>query len=104
MSSPSRSVFTATRYVRERLELRAVANVLSVDDGDVEPGARRRYALPDTLRHVLVDGTMIRPTRCAYATAASFRHVDVLPIEHDFWHFYPLVPRRVALPTTQRIR
>ncbi len=38
-------------------------------------------------------GTVIRPdTVRAYATEAGFEQVDVLPIEHDFWRFYRLVP------------
>jgi SAM-dependent methyltransferase len=38
-------------------------------------------------------GTVIRPdTLRAYATDAGFGRVDVLPIEHDFWRFYRLVP------------
>jgi SAM-dependent methyltransferase len=38
-------------------------------------------------------GTAIRPdTVRAYATEAGFGRVDVLPIEHDFWRFYRLVP------------
>jgi len=38
-------------------------------------------------------GTAIRPdTVRAYAAEAGFRRVDVLPIEHDFWRFYRLVP------------
>jgi hypothetical protein len=38
-------------------------------------------------------GTVIRPgTVRAYATQAGFGRVDVLPIEHDFWRFYRLVP------------
>jgi hypothetical protein len=38
-------------------------------------------------------GTAIRAeTVRAYATEAGFGRVDVLPIEHDFWHFYRLVP------------
>lgn len=38
-------------------------------------------------------GTVIRPdTVRAYATEAGFDRVDVLPIEHDFWRFYRLVP------------
>ncbi len=38
-------------------------------------------------------GTAIRPdTVRAYATEAGFTSVDVLPIEHDFWRFYRLVP------------
>jgi SAM-dependent methyltransferase len=38
-------------------------------------------------------GTVIRPaTVRAYATEAGFSRVDVLPIEHDFWRFYRLVP------------
>jgi SAM-dependent methyltransferase len=38
-------------------------------------------------------GTVIRAdTVRAYATAAGFARVDVLPIEHDFWRFYRLVP------------
>lgn len=36
-------------------------------------------------------GTVIRPdTVRSYATEAGFAHVDVLPIEHDFWRFYLL--------------
>jgi SAM-dependent methyltransferase len=38
-------------------------------------------------------GTVMRPdTLRAYATEAGFGHVDVLPIEHDFWRFYRLRP------------
>jgi 2-polyprenyl-3-methyl-5-hydroxy-6-metoxy-1,4-benzoquinol methylase len=38
-------------------------------------------------------GTVIRPdTVRAYAAEAGFSRVDVLPIEHDFWRFYRLVP------------
>jgi hypothetical protein len=38
-------------------------------------------------------GTVIRPdTVRAYAREAGFARVDVLPIEHDFWRFYQLVP------------
>ncbi len=38
-------------------------------------------------------GTVIRPdTVRAYAAEAGFGRVDVLPIEHDFWRFYRLLP------------
>jgi SAM-dependent methyltransferase len=38
-------------------------------------------------------GTAIRPeTVRAYAAEAGFGSVEVLPIEHDFWRFYRLVP------------
>jgi SAM-dependent methyltransferase len=38
-------------------------------------------------------GTVIRPdTVRAYAAEAGFARVDVLPIEHEFWRFYRLVP------------
>ena len=38
-------------------------------------------------------GTAIRPGIVrAYAAEAGFGRVDVLPIEHDFWRFYRLVP------------
>jgi len=38
-------------------------------------------------------GTVIRPdTVRAYAAEAGFGRTDVLPIEHDFWRFYRLVP------------
>jgi hypothetical protein len=38
-------------------------------------------------------GTAIRAdTVRAYADAAGFTSVDELPIEHDFWRFYRLVP------------
>jgi 2-polyprenyl-3-methyl-5-hydroxy-6-metoxy-1,4-benzoquinol methylase len=38
-------------------------------------------------------GTVIRPdTVRAYATEAGFERIDVLPIEHDFWRFYRLLP------------
>ena len=38
-------------------------------------------------------GTVIRPdTVRAYAAEAGFGRVDELPIEHDFWRFYRLVP------------
>jgi hypothetical protein len=28
----------------------------------------------------------------SYANEAGFSRVDVLPIEHDFWRFYRLLP------------
>ena len=28
----------------------------------------------------------------AYATEAGFDRVDVLPIEHNYWRFYRLMP------------
>jgi SAM-dependent methyltransferase len=38
-------------------------------------------------------GTVMRPdTVRGYAADAGFARVDVLPIEHDFWRFYRLVP------------
>jgi SAM-dependent methyltransferase len=38
-------------------------------------------------------GTVMRPdTVRAYAAEAGFDGVEVLPIEHDFWRFYRLVP------------
>jgi SAM-dependent methyltransferase len=38
-------------------------------------------------------GTVMRPdTVRAYAGEAGFARMDVLPIEHDFWRFYRLVP------------
>ncbi|MGH2968594.1 MAG: hypothetical protein ACRDK0_05955 [Solirubrobacteraceae bacterium] len=38
-------------------------------------------------------GTVIRPdTVRRYAAAAGFGQIEVLPIEHDFWRFYRLVP------------
>jgi SAM-dependent methyltransferase len=38
-------------------------------------------------------GTVMRPdTVRVYAAEAGFGRVDVLPIEHDFWRFYRLVP------------
>jgi hypothetical protein len=41
----------------------------------------------------MLDGTVIRAdTVRAYASDAGFRRVDVLPIEHEFWRFYRLVP------------
>jgi SAM-dependent methyltransferase len=38
-------------------------------------------------------GTCMRPdTLRAYAVEAGFADVEVLPVEHDFWRFYRLVP------------
>ena len=38
-------------------------------------------------------GTVMRPdTVRAYAAEAGFGRMEVLPIEHDFWRFYRLVP------------
>jgi 2-polyprenyl-3-methyl-5-hydroxy-6-metoxy-1,4-benzoquinol methylase len=38
-------------------------------------------------------GTVMRPhTLREYADAAGFRHAEVLPIEHDVWRFYRLIP------------
>ena len=43
--------------------------------------------------HSAGTGTVMRPdTVRAYAAEAGFGRVDVLPIEHDFWRFYRLVP------------
>jgi SAM-dependent methyltransferase len=43
--------------------------------------------------HSAGTGTVMRPdTVRAYAAEAGFARVDVLPIEHDFWRFYRLVP------------
>jgi hypothetical protein len=38
-------------------------------------------------------GTVMRPdTVRAYAAEAGFARTEVLPVEHDFWRFYRLVP------------
>ncbi len=38
-------------------------------------------------------GTVMRPgTMRRYAEEAGFRAVEILPIAHDFWHFYRLTP------------
>jgi hypothetical protein len=38
-------------------------------------------------------GTALRPdTVPAYAMSAGFARVDVLPLEHDLWRFYRLIP------------
>ena len=38
-------------------------------------------------------GTVMRPaTLRGYAAAAGFRDVEILPIEHDIWRFYRLLP------------
>ncbi|CAM3849510.1 class I SAM-dependent methyltransferase [Smaragdicoccus niigatensis] len=38
-------------------------------------------------------GTVIRPSTVRkYAQEAGFSQVDILPIEHDFWRFYRLIP------------
>jgi hypothetical protein len=38
-------------------------------------------------------GTVLRADALrAYAGDAGFRRVEVLPIEHEFWRFYRLVP------------
>jgi hypothetical protein len=38
-------------------------------------------------------GTVIRPdTVRSYAEQAGFARAEVLPIEHDFWRFYRLLP------------
>ena len=46
--------------------------------GDPETAATGAVMRPDTLR--------------AYALAAGFTRLDVLPIETDYWRFYRLVP------------
>jgi SAM-dependent methyltransferase len=44
-------------------------------------------------------GTVIRPdTVRAYANQAGFGDVEVLPIDHDFWRFYRLVPSTAGPP------
>lgn len=41
-----------------------------------------------------VTGTVMRPdTLLGYAVEAGFAGVEVLPIEHDLWRFYRLMPR-----------
>jgi hypothetical protein len=38
-------------------------------------------------------GTVLRPDKLrAYAEAAGFTRVDILPINNDFWRFYRLIP------------
>lgn len=51
--------------------------------------------LPDAMAGGAVDGTgtVIRPsTMNRYARQAGFSHIDVVPIEHEFWRFYTLRP------------
>jgi SAM-dependent methyltransferase len=52
--------------------------------------------LPDSMstRPSVATGTVMRPaTLAGYAREAGFDRVEVLPVAHDFFRFYRLVPR-----------
>jgi hypothetical protein len=110
------TIFEALHDMNHPVEaLRAARNML-VEDGSVvvadERVAERFTAPGDELERFMYGfsvlhclavgmldedsagtGTAIRPeTVRAYAAEAGFGRVDVLPIEHDFWRFYRLVP------------
>ena len=76
-----------------------VATVLNLDNSVRTPTARRETVARCREAVGLLDhdsagtGTVIRPdTVRAYTAEARFRRVDLLPIEHDFWRFYRLMP------------
>ena len=76
-----------------------VATVLNLDNSVRTPTARRENVARCRKAVGLLDhdsagtGTEIRPdTVRTYAAEAGFRRVDLLPIEHDFWRFYRLMP------------
>lgn len=72
------STGTDERYVREWLEQQAVAGFLAVADGDADPG-RRRYALPEAHRPVLVDEEDLRHlTPLATLAVGVLRPIDAL--------------------------
>jgi SAM-dependent methyltransferase len=51
----------------------------------------------DTRRPPAGTGTVMRPdTLRAYASAAGFERVDILPVDHDFWRFYRLTSRSLG--------
>ena len=53
------------------------------------------HCLPSSMAETpsAATGTVFRPgTMRRYADEAGYRSVEILPIEHDFWHFYRLNP------------
>jgi hypothetical protein len=102
MSQPARSRRPADRAApRAGLELEPyerVAERFTTPGDDIE-----RFMYGFSVLHCLAvgmldedsagTGTAIRPeTVRAYAAEAGFGRVEVLPIEHDFWRFYRLIP------------
>lgn len=110
------TIFEALHDMNHPVEaLRAARNMLA-PDGSVVIGDERvaeRFTAPGdeierfnygwSVAHCLAvgmldsdsagTGTVIRPdTVRSYAAEAGFSHVDVLPIENDFWRFYRLFP------------
>jgi SAM-dependent methyltransferase len=110
------TVFEALHDMNHPVEALRAARVALADGGSVLVADERvaeRFAAPGdeierlnygfSVLHCLAVGSLdadsartgavMRPdTVPAYATEAGFGRVDVLPIEHDFWRFYRLVP------------
>jgi 2-polyprenyl-3-methyl-5-hydroxy-6-metoxy-1,4-benzoquinol methylase len=108
------TIFEALHDMNHPIEALRAARGMLADDGSVviadERAAERFTAPGDELErsrygwsvlHCLAvgmleptsagTGAVIRPdTVRAYARAAGFEQVDVLPIEHEFWRFYRL--------------
>ncbi|MDP9070212.1 MAG: class I SAM-dependent methyltransferase [Actinomycetota bacterium] len=110
------TIFEALHDMNHPVEVLRTARELLADGGSVVIADERvaeRFAAPGdeierfnygwSVLHCLAvgmldedsagTGTVIRPdTVRTYATQAGFGRIDVLPIEHDFWRFYRLVP------------
>jgi 2-polyprenyl-3-methyl-5-hydroxy-6-metoxy-1,4-benzoquinol methylase len=75
-----------------------VAETFTAPGDDIERlmyGYSLTCCLPDSLstERSVGTGTVMRPaTLAGYASAAGFAAADVLPVEHDFFRFYRLVP------------
>ncbi|MGH9139233.1 MAG: SAM-dependent methyltransferase [Acidimicrobiales bacterium] len=78
----ARRTGTVERYAREWLEQQAVAGFLSVDDPEAAPG-KRRYALPDAHRAVLVEAENLN-----YLTPLAAIAVDVVAPIEQLLHAY----------------
>lgn len=110
------TIFEALHDMNHPVEALRTAHAMLVDEGSVVVADERvaeQFAAPGdaierfnygwSVLHCLAvgmldddsagTGTVIRPdTVRSYASQAGFTRVDVLPIEHDFWRFYRLVP------------
>jgi 2-polyprenyl-3-methyl-5-hydroxy-6-metoxy-1,4-benzoquinol methylase len=75
-----------------------VGEEFSTDPGDIERlyyGFSLLHCLPAGMAQQpsVGTGTVMRPAMLrGYVRKAGFRDIEILPIEHDFWRFYRLVP------------
>lgn len=102
MADPIRALATMRRLVSEGGMVLVVdekaGEKFKVDAGDLERlyyGFSVLHCLPASMEQQpsAGTGTVMRPsTLRRYAQAAGFKDIEILPIEHDFWHLYRMVP------------